>query len=76
MDTVARSHDTASISGIELLDDPVLNKGTAFTVPPSASRHGLEGLLPATVEIIDRQVERVMGHLDQKPSRTSSATST
>ena len=67
MDTNAKSHDTASISGIELLDDPVLNKSTAFTVA-ERRQHGLEGLLPATVETIERQLERVMGHLDQKPS--------
>ena len=67
MDTMARSHDTAGISGIELLDDPVLNKGTAFTAAERKA-HGLEGLLPATVETIERQLERVMGHLEQKPS--------
>ena len=30
--------------------------------------HGLEGLLPTAVETIERQRERVMGHLEQKPS--------
>ena len=54
-------------TGIGLLDDPVLNKGTAFTAA-ERTKHGLEGLLPATVETIDRQLERVMGHLEQKPS--------
>ena len=54
-------------TGIGMLDDPVLNKGTAFTVA-ERKKHGLEGLLPATVETIERQVERVMGHLEQKPS--------
>ena len=67
MDTVARPNDMASVSGIGLLDDPVLNKGTAFTAAERRT-HGLEGLLPATVETIERQLERVMGHLDQKPS--------
>ena len=64
-------HSTASAStgltGIALLDDPALNKGTAFTVE-ERRRHGLDGLLPPTVETIDRQLDRVMGHLEQKPN--------
>ncbi len=67
MDINAKSHGSASISGIELLDDPVLNKGTAFSAA-ERKRHGVEGLLPPTVETIERQLERVMGHLEQKPS--------
>ena len=54
-------------TGLGLLDDPVLNKGTAFTVA-ERRKHGLEGLLPATVETIERQLERVMAHLEQKPT--------
>ncbi len=53
--------------GIELLADPVLNKGTAFT-EAERREHGIEGLLPPTVETLDRQLERVMGHLDAKSS--------
>jgi malate dehydrogenase (oxaloacetate-decarboxylating)(NADP+) len=53
--------------GVALLADPVLNKGTAFSVAERA-RHGLEGLLPPTVETIDRQLGRVLGHLAQKPN--------
>ena len=53
--------------GVALLNDGVLNKGTAYT-EVERQEHGLEGLLPPTVETLDRQVERVMGHLDQKPS--------
>jgi malate dehydrogenase (oxaloacetate-decarboxylating)(NADP+) len=34
----------------------------------SASRFGLEGLLPPSTETLDRQVERVLGHLDAKPN--------
>lgn len=67
MDTIAKNDGMASISGTAMLDDPVLNKGTAFTVA-ERRQHGLEGLLPATVETIERQLERVMGHLEQKPS--------
>lgn len=50
-----------------LLDDATLNKGTAFA-EEERRRHGLEGLLPASIETLDRQVERVMRHLEGKPS--------
>jgi malate dehydrogenase (oxaloacetate-decarboxylating)(NADP+) len=53
--------------GVALLDDPVRNKGTAFTME-ERSRYGIEGLLPHAVESIERQVERVMEHLDAKPT--------
>ena len=53
--------------GLEQLDDPILNKGTAFT-EAERREHGLEGLLPPTVETIDRQLERVMDHLEKKPN--------
>lgn len=47
-----------SMFGSALLKDPVLNKGTAFTV---RERHelGLEGLLPPAVESLEQQVARV-----------------
>jgi len=53
--------------GLALLDDPINNKGTAFTVKERAE-FGLEGLLPPSVESLDRQVERVLHHLDAKPT--------
>ena len=57
----------ADMRGLALLEDPVKNKGTAFT-EAERRHHGLEGLLPPTVETLDRQLERVMGHLEQKPN--------
>jgi malate dehydrogenase (oxaloacetate-decarboxylating)(NADP+) len=51
--------------GIELLDNPNLNKGTAFT-DEERGQLGLVGLLPDSVEDIDRQLERVLGHLKAK----------
>lgn len=51
----------------ELLNDPVRNKGTAFTLE-ERRRYRLEGLLPYSVDTLDRQVERVMGHLEAKPT--------
>jgi DNA-binding transcriptional ArsR family regulator len=57
----------SNLQGQALLDDPVRNKGTAFTVE-ERRKYGLEGLLPPSVENLDRQVERVMEQLDAKPS--------
>jgi malate dehydrogenase (oxaloacetate-decarboxylating)(NADP+) len=51
--------------GLALLNDPARNKGTAFT-EDERQRLGLEGLLPASAESLDRQVARVMGHLEAK----------
>ena len=53
--------------GVALLDDSVHNKGTAFTAQERVE-FGLEGLLPPSVESLDRQVERVLRHLDAKPT--------
>jgi malate dehydrogenase (oxaloacetate-decarboxylating)(NADP+) len=65
-----RTSVTASageVRGRALLDDPTLNKGTAFSLE-ERRRLGLEGLLPSSVEGLDRQVERVLQHLDAKPT--------
>ena len=51
--------------GMPLLHEPKLNKGTAYTVE-ERRQMGLEGLLPHAVENLDRQVERVLAHLDEK----------
>lgn len=64
--TLISSSDSMPTGG-KLLDDPRLNKGTAFT-PEERERYGLQGLLPHAVESLDRQAERVLGHLEQKPS--------
>ncbi len=63
----SETHVRRTPKGLELLEDPVANKGTAFT-EAEREEHGLEGFLPHTVETLERQVERVMGHLDQKSS--------
>src|ERR1700676_4371867 len=55
------------LRGQALLNDPIQNKGTAFSAA-ERRRYGLEGLLPSSMEGIDRQLERVMQHLDAKPS--------
>jgi malate dehydrogenase (oxaloacetate-decarboxylating)(NADP+) len=55
------------LQGLPLLDDPIRNKGTAFTAE-ERRRYHLEGLLPQSVESLDGQVERVLEHLDAKPT--------
>jgi malate dehydrogenase (oxaloacetate-decarboxylating)(NADP+) len=57
----------SALHGIELMNDPVRNKGTAFA-SEERREHGLEGLLPPAVDSLDRQLERVMRHLDVKPN--------
>jgi malate dehydrogenase (oxaloacetate-decarboxylating)(NADP+) len=56
---------SAAPVGAAILEDPRFNKGTAFTREERA-RLGLEGLLPPAVETLERQVERVLTHLDAK----------
>jgi malate dehydrogenase (oxaloacetate-decarboxylating)(NADP+) len=55
------------LRGEALLNDPARNKGTAFSAE-ERRKFGLEGLLPHAVEGIERQLERVMQHLDAKPT--------
>ena len=54
-----------SLRGSALLHEPGLNKGTAFTTAERLAL-GIEGLLPHAVESLDRQVERVLAHLNEK----------
>jgi malate dehydrogenase (oxaloacetate-decarboxylating)(NADP+) len=69
--TQVKSQDIApqaeNLHGVALLNDPGRNKGTSFS-PEERRQYGLEGLLPHAVESLDRQVERVMEHLDAKPN--------
>ncbi|MBN1887986.1 MAG: NAD-dependent malic enzyme, partial [Thermoflexales bacterium] len=53
--------------GIDLLHNPALNKGTAFS---QAERDalGLQGLLPPHVHTQDEQVARVLENFNRKPN--------
>lgn len=51
--------------GIELLQDPMLNKSTAFTEAEKQTL-GLVGLVPDVVESEDLQLSRVLQQLDHK----------
>ncbi|MGO8944036.1 MAG: NAD-dependent malic enzyme [Syntrophobacteraceae bacterium] len=54
-------------TGVALLKDPALNKGTAFT-EKEKDAFGLRGLLPPHVHTLAEQVSRVLGNLRRKPS--------
>jgi malate dehydrogenase (oxaloacetate-decarboxylating)(NADP+) len=53
------------LTGVALLNDGARNKGTAFTQEERRAL-GIEGLLPHAVDTLDRQVDRVMKHLEAK----------
>jgi hypothetical protein len=44
-------------SGMQVLEDPLTNKGTAFT-EAERSELGLRGLVPTAVETLDQQARR------------------
>jgi malate dehydrogenase (oxaloacetate-decarboxylating)(NADP+) len=54
-----------SSKGVELLHDPVRNKGTAFT-EEERDKLRLRGLLPPRIHTQTQQVERVMENLSRK----------
>jgi len=51
----------------ELLDDPLTNKGTAFS-EAERSRFGLRGVLPSAVETLDQQAARSYQAYQEQPS--------
>src|SRR3989338_8993790 len=48
--------------GIDVLHDPMWNKGTAFSLE-ERDRLGVRGLLPPVLKTIEQQKERVLSHL-------------
>jgi malate dehydrogenase (oxaloacetate-decarboxylating)(NADP+) len=61
------ANSDVTLEGTALLNDPVHNRGTAFT-KEERSAHHLEGLLPAAVDDLPTQLKRVLGHLSAKPT--------
>lgn len=60
-----RMSTTAIPTGVELLNRPALNKGTAFTEDERAYL-GLQGLLPPHIHTMEEQVARVMENFRRK----------
>lgn len=58
---------TTNMQGVELLRNPSVNKGTAYTEAEKESL-GLVGLVPDVTESIDTQLSRVLWQLKQKTS--------
>jgi hypothetical protein len=52
--------------GVNLLHDPLWNKGTAHTIS-ERERLGLRGLLPPRIMTMDQQVDRFMSSLEEIP---------
>ncbi len=52
-------------TGHQLINDPALNKGTAFSADERIAL-GLEGLLPPGINTMEQQVQRVMGNYHRK----------
>ncbi len=52
-------------TGHQLINDPTLNKGTAFTAEERIAL-GLQGLLPPGINTMEQQVKRVMGNYNRK----------
>ena len=49
--------------GYDLLHNPLLNHGSAFTIAERAW-HGIEGLLPPAVDTLELQIARIHLQLD------------
>jgi malate dehydrogenase (oxaloacetate-decarboxylating)(NADP+) len=63
----ARSRLAGLPTGIALLRDPTLNKGSAFTLEEREAL-GLSGLLPPRVHTLDEQVQRILENLRKQSS--------
>ena len=68
-DTSVRTVETA-LSGYELLNDPLLNKGTAFT-EAERDEFELHGLLPPHVAELDYQVQTAARRVSLSSAATS-----
>ena len=55
------------MQGHDILNNPFLNKGTAFT-SEERRKYGLVGLLPPNIQTIDEQAEQVYHHYQLKDS--------
>ncbi|MCG8587400.1 MAG: oxaloacetate-decarboxylating malate dehydrogenase, partial [Pirellulales bacterium] len=58
---------TVKLAGCDLIDEPLLNKGTAFTHEERCN-FGLMGLLPPHEETLEQQVERAYDAFCEEPT--------
>ena len=65
LDNQSQSRDFPT--GLDLIHNPILNRGTAFT-EEERDAFGLRGLLPPRAVTQDIQVERIMGNYSKKPT--------
>ena len=59
------------VRGYDLIRDPLLNKGTAFT-PRERSELGLHGLLPNACSTMEEQAQRIYASLNEKATAMES----
>src|SRR3979411_3251664 len=52
--------------GLDVMDNPLLNKGTAFSREAGAEL-GLDGLIPSVVETLEEQVRRAYAQYRAQP---------
>lgn len=55
------------LKGLNLLNNPFLNKGTAFT-KEERTKYGITGMLPSTVQTLEQQSVQAYGQYLSKPS--------
>lgn len=55
------------LKGLTLLNNPFLNKGTAFT-KEERTKYGITGMLPSTVQTLEQQSVQAYGQYLSKPS--------
>ena len=58
----------ATKMGYDLLNDPFLNKGTAFSLE-ERRKYGLVGILPPHVETLELQAQQAYENVCERPNR-------
>ncbi|MCZ6585312.1 MAG: NAD-dependent malic enzyme, partial [Gammaproteobacteria bacterium] len=65
--STSNSFEPIRARGYDLIRDPMLNKGTAFS-PRERSELGLLGLVPSAHSTIEEQAQRIYASLKEKPT--------
>ncbi len=56
--------------GVDIMHDPLWNKGLAFDMN-ERDRLGIRGLLPAALNTLEKQSKRVLQQIDEQPDNES-----